>query len=127
MGFELIIVFFFVFLFFFVIVVFLFFFFFSSRRRHTRWPRDWSSDACSSDLEAGQYRFTSALAVSLLKALAPELQPLLGPAADQSTQRAQVGQVDACSFNPIATYSPAALGGASPVPGASSAQRCSAS
>src|SRR5437660_2300133 len=32
------------FLFFFV------FFFFSSRRRHTRWPRDWSSDVCSSDL-----------------------------------------------------------------------------
>src|SRR6266508_5883147 len=26
-------------------------FFFSSRRRHTRWPRDWSSDVCSSDLE----------------------------------------------------------------------------
>src|SRR5215208_7629049 len=28
------------------------FFFFSSRRRHTRWPRDWSSDVCSSDLPA---------------------------------------------------------------------------
>src|SRR5207253_5978825 len=27
-------------------------FFFSSRRRHTRWPRDWSSDVCSSDLRA---------------------------------------------------------------------------
>src|SRR5215208_3630999 len=26
------------------------FFFFSSRRRHTRWPRDWRSDVCSSDL-----------------------------------------------------------------------------
>src|SRR5207253_7243473 len=26
--------------------------FFSSRRRHTRWPRDWSSDVCSSDLGA---------------------------------------------------------------------------
>src|SRR5439155_13860818 len=26
--------------------------FFSSRRRHTRWPRDWSSDVCSSDLLA---------------------------------------------------------------------------
>src|SRR5690625_1085547 len=31
----------------------LFTFFFSSRRRHTRWPRDWSSDVCSSDLEPG--------------------------------------------------------------------------
>src|SRR5439155_10546738 len=28
-------------------------FFFSSRRRHTRWPRDWSSDVCSSDLDRG--------------------------------------------------------------------------
>src|SRR5207253_3344989 len=27
--------------------------FFSSRRRHTRWPRDWSSDVCSSDLSDG--------------------------------------------------------------------------
>src|SRR5439155_511601 len=27
-------------------------FFFSSRRRHTSWPRDWSSDVCSSDLAA---------------------------------------------------------------------------
>src|SRR5690625_7965788 len=27
-----------------------FHFFVSSRRRHTRWPRDWSSDVCSSDL-----------------------------------------------------------------------------
>src|SRR5439155_13620000 len=25
--------------------------FFSSRRRHTSWPRDWSSDVCSSDLK----------------------------------------------------------------------------
>src|SRR6267154_4989624 len=28
------------------------FFFFSSRRRHTRWTGDWSSDVCSSDLQA---------------------------------------------------------------------------
>src|SRR5439155_2351414 len=32
------------------LTIVLFFFFFSSRRRHTRWPRDWSSDVCSSDL-----------------------------------------------------------------------------
>src|SRR5699024_11657570 len=30
----------------------LYLFFFSSRRRHTRSKRDWSSDVCSSDLEA---------------------------------------------------------------------------
>src|SRR5690625_2809848 len=33
-----------------MLVVAFFLFFFSSRRRHTRWPRDWSSDVCSSDL-----------------------------------------------------------------------------
>src|SRR6266702_3739335 len=32
------------------------FFFFSSRRRHTRWPRDWSSDVCSSDLVKARVR-----------------------------------------------------------------------
>src|SRR6266508_1710106 len=32
------------------------FFFFSSRRRHTRWPRDWSSDVCSSDLRGRDAR-----------------------------------------------------------------------
>src|SRR6266508_5435401 len=32
------------------------FFFFSSRRRHTSWPRDWSSDVCSSDLLAERDR-----------------------------------------------------------------------
>src|SRR2546430_12557373 len=29
-----------------------YFFFFSSRRRHTRFDCDWSSDVCSSDLDA---------------------------------------------------------------------------
>src|SRR5690625_5622922 len=33
----------------------MFSFFFSSRRRHTRWPRDWSSDVCSSDLPFGEW------------------------------------------------------------------------
>src|SRR5215510_13398332 len=36
-------------------------FFFSSRRRHTRWPRDWSSDVCSSDL-AATHRFLTLVA-----------------------------------------------------------------
>src|SRR2546427_5923763 len=31
---------------------YMFFFFFSSRRRHTRFDCDWSSDVCSSDLNA---------------------------------------------------------------------------
>src|SRR5439155_11225664 len=37
------------------VLLFLLFFFFSSRRRHTRWPRDWSSDVCSSDLVTAEY------------------------------------------------------------------------
>src|SRR5690625_3929506 len=33
-------------------------FFFSCRRRHTRWPRDWSSDVCSSDLGGNELALT---------------------------------------------------------------------
>src|SRR5699024_11437476 len=36
-------------------------FFFSSRRRHTRSKRDWSSDVCSSDLNAYRGRFKRTL------------------------------------------------------------------
>src|SRR5687768_15262002 len=39
-------------MYFFLFYFMLFFFFFSSRRRHTRCSRDWSSDVCSSDLNA---------------------------------------------------------------------------
>src|SRR5207253_8056812 len=34
------------------------------RRRHTRWPRDWSSDVCSSDLAATNFRNVSSLICS---------------------------------------------------------------
>src|SRR5690625_6415073 len=37
-----------------IVRLYLVYFFFSSRRRHTRWPRDWSSDVCSSDLRLGE-------------------------------------------------------------------------
>src|SRR5690242_14761926 len=43
---------FFIFIFFLYIIFYLFYFFFSSRRRHTRLTCDWSSDVCSSDLQA---------------------------------------------------------------------------
>src|SRR5207253_3697540 len=36
---------------------------FSSRRRHTRWPRDWSSDVCSSDLKIRPGHFNGVLTV----------------------------------------------------------------
>src|SRR5690625_2919991 len=40
-------------------------FFFSSRRRHTRWPRDWSSDVCSSDLIIKKTNTTIAIIIGL--------------------------------------------------------------
>src|SRR5439155_3800536 len=44
------------------------FFFFSSRRRHTRWPRDWSSDVCSSDLRVlGTHFFNPATKMRLVE------------------------------------------------------------
>src|SRR5438876_12369412 len=39
------------------------FFFFSSRRRHTRWTGDWSSDVCSSDLQAFYHDYAVYLAI----------------------------------------------------------------
>src|SRR5207253_4621240 len=47
--------------------------FYSSRRRHTRWPRDWSSDVCSSDLRFG----TPARAI-VLQAVLASLLVMLG-------------------------------------------------
>src|SRR5439155_8189758 len=55
---------------------------FSSRRRHTRWPRDWSSDVCSSDLLThGSLRFELALSclrkggsATLVGNVAPKIQ-----------------------------------------------------
>src|SRR5215510_11418864 len=45
--------------------VFCCFFFFSSRRRHTRWPRDWSSDVCSSDLLGLEAHFRPRVGIDL--------------------------------------------------------------
>src|SRR2546430_11438751 len=40
------------------------FFFFSSRRRHTRFDCDWSSDVCSSDLDAAERELQLSLSVA---------------------------------------------------------------
>src|SRR5437870_7559270 len=56
---------------FFLFVFFLFFFFFSSRRRHTRWPRDWSSDVCSSDLTASSSSTRRIVALALAAGATP--------------------------------------------------------
>src|SRR5690625_6257283 len=71
--------------------------FFASRRRHTRWPRDWSSDVCSSDLAA---RTTSDLWAGshLLSRLSWEaMRPLceqLGPDAILFPRLRGIPQVD---------------------------------
>src|SRR5207253_842494 len=52
-------------------------FFFSSRRRHTRWPRDWSSDVCSSDLNFPTMNaFQPSLGGGLLDAFVTMLNPV---------------------------------------------------
>src|SRR5690625_2751543 len=44
----------------------------SSRRRHTRWPRDWSSDVCSSDLsERGLAMGIYGIAAMIAPAIGP--------------------------------------------------------
>src|SRR5690625_5928190 len=69
----------------------MFAFFFSSRRRHTRWPRDWSSDVCSSDLFrespfAGVYPPVISFLPSRVKSSIAEtfLSPDFLPAASQN-------------------------------------------
>src|ERR1017187_7655405 len=64
----------------------IFFFFFSSRRRHTRYIGDWSSDVCSSDLEA-----VSPENREVVQGLRPALyrMPLLG-----DVHQGQVQQLD---------------------------------
>src|SRR5437660_7843673 len=47
-----------IFFFFSLFFFFCFFFFFSSRRRHTRWPRDWSSDVCLPISNFARKKFT---------------------------------------------------------------------
>src|SRR6266702_7915074 len=82
------------------------FFFFSSSRRHTRWPRDWSSDVCSSDLWAkttkdGQPGISvrdhclnvGCVAEALIAALLPPVRALLPPGAATLTALHDVGKI----------------------------------
>src|SRR5207253_8602573 len=50
-----------------------------SRRRHTRWPRDWSSDVCSSDLFDGQATSEVGLRAGLRRDLWTAIEPDIGP------------------------------------------------
>src|SRR2546430_8005069 len=52
-----------------------FFFFFSSRRRHTRFDCDWSSDVCSSDLDAKQLSYAYVIPGGAARVAVPIDQP----------------------------------------------------
>src|SRR5690625_6046033 len=47
----------------------------SSRRRHTRWPRDWSSDVCSSDLSDSEERLRKQWEEVIDRAFAEDMSP----------------------------------------------------
>src|SRR5439155_1495490 len=67
----------------------------TSRRRHTRWPRDWSSDVCSSDLGTQS-------AMDWQGILAHELLPhVINPAR---------GWIASANHRSIGTFYPVALG-----------------
>src|SRR3712207_7117937 len=65
--------------------------FFSSRRRHTRYWRDWSSDVCSSDLNADTVK---------------AVQPVAAPLVEDQAQAAATDQSQASSvLAPVTTDS----------------------
>src|SRR5690625_1391800 len=87
-------------------------FFFSSRRRHTSWPRDWSSDVCSSDLEPMPGVATATDVFAALQAGATALKifpaPVVGiggmrawsAVVPAGTQFLPVGGIDADTLGP---------------------------
>src|SRR5690625_6763173 len=72
-------------------------FFFSSRRRHTRWPRDWSSDVCSSDL-AG-----TGEAIRTLIGLQPRTARVVraGQELEIRSEERRVGKEGRCRWAPL--------------------------
>src|SRR5207253_4962383 len=57
----------------------------SSRRRHTRWPRDWSSDVCSSDLvDAIHDRVAAEEPVRILQVVEALVRRLVAAVGDEA-------------------------------------------
>src|SRR2546429_3451465 len=73
-------------------------FFFSSRRRHTRCSRDWSSDVCSSDLDARLNLFTNGFDRALLAQEAVGQSFVLAHQAKQQMLRFNVGTAILAGF-----------------------------
>src|SRR5690625_7645744 len=68
--------------------------FFSSRRRHTRWPRDWSSDVCSSDLDEKSQIKNREKAMKVLKARVYDAAQQQAQAEYAATRKSAVGTGD---------------------------------
>src|SRR5207253_5695836 len=69
--------------------------FFSSRRRHTRWPRDWSSDVCSSDLSGKggiSYLLETEYGVELPRRLQIEFSQVVQAVMDDRSEERRVGK-----------------------------------
>src|SRR2546427_8008475 len=62
------------------------FFFFSSRRRHTRFDCDWSSDVCSSDLNANVHRGAYGLAIRATEAYEAARAKLAGRSEEHTSE-----------------------------------------
>src|SRR5437764_5825196 len=71
-------------------------FFFSSRRRHTSYIGDWSSDACSSDLDRTSARLPSAgpnqLIALVQRSDSPALHAVVGGAPIEKVQKPKFGK-----------------------------------
>src|SRR5216684_7369257 len=82
------------------------FFFFSSRRRHTRCSRDWSSDVCSSDLDAEPAERALGLRLHVAEALGVHVARMGIEAIEHAVDRtldqlAVIGLLDVMRAHPL--------------------------
>src|SRR5207253_4778985 len=76
---------------------------FSSRRRHTRWPRDWSSDVCSSDLKSriGTFYESSAVThIDVSQPYCPKIREILTSSTLATGRSRPKDVVMACTEGP---------------------------
>src|SRR5207253_5693528 len=89
---------------------------FSSRRRHTRWPRDWSSDVCSSDLPPGAEvrRMTASRRSATDKGRSAPRLYLVSPSLDTPALAAKLAEaLAAADVAAVLARGPAEIGRAS--------------
>src|SRR5439155_12585935 len=83
--------------------------FVSSRRRHTRWPRDWSSDVCSCDLAAepaGARAERAAVRSARAPAGSAAARAASRPGCEAAQSRSEERRVGKESRDRTGTYSP---------------------